>query len=356
MLAARRPLVTQALIAVNVAVFAAMALGGAGIVEPDPMVHIAWGSNFGPLTVGGEWWRLGTAAFLHYGLIHLAFNMWALWVTGGLVERVFGHGRFGLLYVVAAVVASLASVAWNPLVNSAGASGAIFGVLGAQLAFFLTAGHGIPREVVRAQRASTIGFIGYSVVFGFLVPGIDNAAHLGGLVAGLLLGWLLAVPAGAASGRQGAVRVAAAIAASALLVVAGVYAATSVAGARAAEQAYLRAWHEYVVDEAALVERTNGVMERARSGELADVEVAAVLAAEIAPAWQVRRDRIAAVTLPERSPLHAEQTRLVGIAGARADGFGLMAEAIRLNDRAGMERAVTLLEQAQQLATSQPAR
>lgn len=356
MAAARQPRVTQGLIVANVAVFAAMALAGGGVLQPDPLVHIAWGSNFAPLTSAGEWWRLATSAFLHFGLMHLAFNMWALWVSGSLVERVFGHGHFILLYVVAAVFASLASAAWNPLVNSAGASGAIFGILGAQLAFFMNAGHGIPPEVVRTQRASTLAFIGYSVIFGFLAPGIDNAAHLGGLAAGLGLGWLLVAPQVTARGRGGALRVIAAATGGALLIAAGAWAALLTGNAHAAEQAYLRAWREYVVDEVALVERTNAVMGRARSGELADAAVAAALATDIAPAWQARRDRIAEPALPQSSPLHAEQSRLVGIAGARAEGFATMAAALRNNDRVAMERAVGLLERAERLATSEPSR
>ncbi len=356
MAVARPPRVTQVLIAVNVAVFASMALAGAGVMRPDPFVHIAWGSNFAPLTVAGQWWRLATSAFLHFGLMHLAFNMWALWVSGSLVEHVFGRGRFVLLYAIAAVFASLASAAWNPLVNSAGASGAIFGVLGAQLAFFLSAGHGIPPEVVRTQRASTLGFIGYSVVFGFLVPGIDNAAHLGGLAAGLCLGWVMVPPRGPSGARAGSLRVIAAATAGAVLVGAGAWAALSMGNAHAAEQAYLRAWQEYAQDEGALVERTNALMGRARSGELADAEVADALATDIAPAWRARRDRIAAPALPPSSPLHAEQSRLVDITGARAEGFAMMASALRSRDRAAMEQAIRLLERAGRLAMDKPAR
>ena len=91
-LPARTP-VTYALVAVNVAVFAAMAFAGAGIVESNPLVHVRWGSNLVPVTVDGEWWRLGTSMFLHFGLIHLFVNMWVLYVNGQLVERMFGSAR-----------------------------------------------------------------------------------------------------------------------------------------------------------------------------------------------------------------------------------------------------------------------
>src|SRR5688572_11688771 len=85
--------VTYALIAINVAVFAAMAWAGAGIFAPDGSVHVAWGSNLVPVTVDGEWWRLGTSMFLHFGLVHLVVNMWVLYANGQLVERMFGSTR-----------------------------------------------------------------------------------------------------------------------------------------------------------------------------------------------------------------------------------------------------------------------
>ena len=87
-LAPRTP-VTISLIAVNVAVFVAMAIAGAGIMEPDGRVHVAWGSNLGPVTLDGEWWRLATSVFLHFGVIHLLLNMWVLYVNGQLAERMF---------------------------------------------------------------------------------------------------------------------------------------------------------------------------------------------------------------------------------------------------------------------------
>jgi len=196
------PWLTRALTFANVAVFAVMALAGVDVLRPPPLEYIDWGSNFAPLTADGEWWRLVTATFLHFGPLHLLFNAWALWSIGSLVERLFGHARFGSIYMLAGLVGGLASVAWNPLVNSAGASGAIFGLIGAQLAFFTRGGHRLPTELVRAQRNSTLAFIAYSVTFGFIVPGMDNAAHLGGLATGFVTGWLLARPLGVKVSRS----------------------------------------------------------------------------------------------------------------------------------------------------------
>ncbi len=344
-----RPWVTQALVAVNVAVFVAMLAAGAGLLQTDPLVHIAWGSNFASLTLDGEWWRLGTATFLHFGLLHLVFNMWALWASGGLVERLFGPGRFAFIYAGSGLVASLASVAWNPLVNSAGASGAIFGVLGAQLAFFMRARHGIPAEVIRAQRNSTLTFIAYAVIFGITVPGIDNAAHLGGLATGTGLGWLLAPssrrPAPEASGLAGAAMAAVLLA---MLLAGGYRLALHSAASHREEQEYLRSWLWYADHEQQIVMQTNEVLAAARARQIPDRQVANRLERQVLPLWVEARDRIGGPELPADSELRQEQARLLAYTRARAEGFRLMIEGIRENDREKLGRAVETLERADQ--------
>ena len=212
--------VTWALIAANVAVFAAMTLSGISPVDPDGLGHIAWGSNLVPVTVAGEWWRLGTAMFLHFGLIHLLVNMWALYAQGGLTERLFGSTRFLLLYVFAGLAGSLASAATHAAINSAGASGAIFGVVGGLTAFLLVKRNGVPMQVMRAHRASLVPFLLVNAAFGFTHPGIDNSAHVGGLLAGFLVGLALARPVNPASrARPEPARVAGIAAACALALV-----------------------------------------------------------------------------------------------------------------------------------------
>jgi rhomboid protease GluP len=186
--------VVPVLLALNVLVFVAMAFGGAGVFEANGEVAVRWGSNFGPLTTGGEWWRLLSSTFIHFGIMHLALNMFALWQTGETVERLYGLARFLALYVCAGLAGSLASLLWHPVINSAGASGAIFGVFGGLLAFVVTPGSRVPRMVMLEHRNSTLLFAGYSLFYGAVHPGIDNAAHIGGLVSGFLVGLLLARP------------------------------------------------------------------------------------------------------------------------------------------------------------------
>jgi len=153
---------------------------------------VAWGSNVGRLTLGGQWWRLVTSMFLHGSLLHIAFNMLALWQAGQLIERLFGSLRFATLYMIAGVCGSLASVLWNPHVNSVGASGAIFGILGGLLAFIRREDSGVPQTIVKELRASVLPFLLFNLMAGFLYPHTDNACHLGGLVGGFLAGHLLA--------------------------------------------------------------------------------------------------------------------------------------------------------------------
>ena len=186
--------VTSLLLIVCLAMFIAMALAGAGVLAPHGDAPIRWGSNFGPLTTGGEWWRLVTSMFLHFGIAHLAVNMLALWDAGYLVERLYGSLHFLAIYLASGVAGAIASVAWNPWVNSAGASGAIFGVFGALLAYVVDRRNGVPSRAMLSHAVVTVLFLGYSLAYGFLGTNIDNAAHLGGLVAGFGLGFMLATP------------------------------------------------------------------------------------------------------------------------------------------------------------------
>ncbi|SOD39911.1 rhomboid protease GluP [Nitrosovibrio sp. Nv4] len=188
--------VTKLLVAVNLLVFAAMLAGGAGLWHSSNSVQLAWGANFGPATQDGEWWRLGSAMFLHFGAVHLTLNLWALWDAGQLVERMYGHGRFTCIYFASGLAGNLLSlVAHEGLAISGGASGAIFGVYGALLVFmWRERGNLHPRDF-RWFFWGAAGFAAASLILGLLITGIDNAAHIGGFGAGVLSGTIFARPA-----------------------------------------------------------------------------------------------------------------------------------------------------------------
>ena len=189
-----RPWATASLVLVNLAVYAAIAVSGRRLGAFDPNFLLTWGANYGVFTVNGQWWRLLTALFVHLNLLHLLVNLWALWNVGRLAERLYGTGAFVFLYFASGLLGNLASVAWQPGDISAGASGAIFGILGSHLAFLSHRGSGIPAQIVRAHWFSTLIFVLFNLIQGALSPGVDNAAHVGGLTGGLLLGWILVRP------------------------------------------------------------------------------------------------------------------------------------------------------------------
>ncbi|WP_265947926.1 rhomboid family intramembrane serine protease [Dechloromonas sp. A34] len=191
----RRVPVTLLLIAANVVVFLLTLNAGAGLWHSNAGVQLAWGANFGPATQDGQWWRLGSALFLHFGLFHIAMNLWALWDAGQLVERMYGHGRFIAIYLGSGLAGNLLSlVTQGNQAISGGASGAIFGIYGALLIFLWLERSSLEPQEFRWLFRAASAFTGISITLGLLVPGIDNSAHIGGLIAGLLLGMLLGRP------------------------------------------------------------------------------------------------------------------------------------------------------------------
>lgn len=208
--------ITYVIMAINILVFIIMAIQGAGIFDANPLVHIKWGSNFGPLTLSGDWWRLFTAMFLHFGIIHLGLNMYALFSIAAYLEPMLGKARYITAYVCSGILASVVSLWWHTTpVNSAGASGAVFGMYGVFLALLTT--NLIPKTVRRPLLQSIVVFVIFNLAYG-LKGGIDNAAHVGGLVSGMIIGYLFAFNIKKEKGGQKAVWVVPAVAVASVLV------------------------------------------------------------------------------------------------------------------------------------------
>jgi rhomboid protease GluP len=193
---------TTILTAINLAVFVGMVLTGAGFVHFSNYALRHWGANVGLLTVGGEYWRLITAGFIHDGIMHLAFNMWCLWSLGQLSERLFGKWQTFCIYMLAGVGGALLSIAHNVQTNEVGASGAIFGIAGALLAGIKFGNLSISAGEKKALTSSMIFFVAVNFALGFGLTSfggnIDNMCHLGGFITGLLMG----LPMGAFAGRH----------------------------------------------------------------------------------------------------------------------------------------------------------
>jgi rhomboid protease GluP len=181
---------THILFGANVAVYLAMAIGSKTVIN-FPGDALLFGANFGPYTLTGQWWRLLTYMFIHGGLLHIAFNMWCLWDLGALCESLYGRWTYFAIYMITGVGGGLASLAWNPRTFSVGASGAIFGLAGALIASFYLGEFSLPRAAIKGTLMSLLFFAGFNLFFGML-PGIDNSAHIGGLIAGLILGAAIA--------------------------------------------------------------------------------------------------------------------------------------------------------------------
>jgi rhomboid protease GluP len=181
-----RPRLTLALILINVLVFA---LQYASLNTVGADLVIALGAKNNAAIAAGEFWRLLTPLFIHANLLHLFVNCYSLYVIGPQVEAPFGYVRFLVIYLLSGIAGVVLSFALSPS-NSVGASGAIFGLVGA-LAEFLYRHRRRFGEFARQRLMNLLIIIGINLVFGLTSPQIDNWGHLGGLAGGVLLGWLI---------------------------------------------------------------------------------------------------------------------------------------------------------------------
>ncbi len=347
----QRTPVTYALIGVNVAVFLAMAWQGAGVLAADGNLHVAWGSNLVPITVDGEWWRLATSMFLHFGIVHLFVNMWVLYSNGRLTERLFGSARFAILYLGAGLAGSMASAGWHAAANSAGASGAVFGMLGGLLAFMLVKRHRMPATVIQAHRGSVMAFVVYNIVFGLSHPGIDNAAHVGGFVAGVLIGLALARPIDAeARSEPQALRVAGITIAAALLLVAAADLVLYTKERLPSDQGFAanRLW--FVHRESKVLAAYNGMVEQAQDGSLPDAELAERIGAEVIPFYARAAERLRFDPSISGEAGNTEQA-FARYASLRHESLLLMERALREGDANGVAKAMEISRAADEAVT-----
>jgi membrane associated rhomboid family serine protease len=170
-------IVTMTLIAINVGIYLLQLAGGAQLNANSGWIY-EHGALYGPLVAHGDWYRLITAAFLHYGPIHLGMNMLALWWIGRPLEDWLGPLRYLLLYLVAGLAGSAGALIANPAAVTVGASGAIFGILGAAIV--------LERQQTYVLGGSALTLLVVNLAFTFAVPGISIGGHLGGLAGGAL--------------------------------------------------------------------------------------------------------------------------------------------------------------------------
>ena len=179
--------VTPILMHLNTAVFLLMVLAGKGFLTFQADDLLAWGACYAPLINEGQWWRMLTATFLHGGVTHLLANLFCLFYVGIHLETLMSRCQYLCVYLLSALAGSAVSLLWHaePVV-AVGASGAIFGLYGAYIALLL--GRIYPKQHTKSILKETAIFIGFNLLMGIL-PGIDNAAHIGGLLCGIALGF-----------------------------------------------------------------------------------------------------------------------------------------------------------------------
>jgi membrane associated rhomboid family serine protease len=326
--------VTYALLGLCVFVYLGTALGTDHLFGFDSPSLIRLGSNFGPYTTDGDWWRLVTSLFLHVGFIHLAFNIWALVSFGPIVERLFGSVSFALIYLIAGVAGSLGSVIWNPAVNSVGASGAIFGLLGALIAAQLRNDGSIPSSVLRPLRYSSLIFTGCALLGGLLSSEVDNAAHLGGVAAGFLVGLLLSRPVTGIRLKWSAFfrRVGLAGLAGALILSIGVSAAKSASKRLTGEYLYVAMVHWFGPGAVDALQRWRRLGTLSKANKWDDATYANRIEAEVIPFWKDADARVAKIELPTSSDNYENLQWLRPLTHDRLHAYQLAVEGLREHD------------------------
>ena len=339
--------VTVGLIAINVLVFVATLMDGAELLKPIGTVQIAWGANFGPYTTDGDWWRLFTSLFIHFGILHIAMNMLTLAVVGPLIERLYGSLTYLLIYLLAGMASGLASIAWHPGVNSAGASGAIFGILGALLAAPLRAGDTFPIDMVRAILHWLVVFLGWSLYAGFKYKGIDYAAHLGGLASGFVIGLAAARPitAESVSSRSDVRHLLQMLPVAVALLAGGFWFAQRASASLVGEGLYWHTVHWLAAGERATSKHFNSAVAMARAHEQSPAVIVASLEKNVLPFWRQASDRLAAIELRTDSPNRSNLDFLQEISDARTDAYELLDEGLRKNDPQKIKTAEQQLNQ-----------
>ena len=184
---------TMIFIGINVGVFVLMGLaGGFNLTSANPEVLIGFGAKQNDLIANHhQYWRLITSIFIHIGFIHLFLNNYALWIIGQEIEQIYGSARFVVLYLVSGMVGSAGSYVFSPEATSAGASGAIFGLFGVMATFAFKYRKEIPKALSRDIMRRVLPIIAINLAFGFSVAIVDNAAHIGGLLAGIILAFTI---------------------------------------------------------------------------------------------------------------------------------------------------------------------
>ncbi len=337
-----RLFVTNILVGLNVLIFLLMVATGVDWLNPSITSLIQWGANYGPYTSNGQGWRLFTCCFLHIGAFHLFFNMWALLSVGPLMERLLGNTGFAILYVVSGLCGSILSLRWDPLVVSAGASGAIFGVYGAMLGFLVLHKHTMPVPIYRNVWKSGVAFLIFNFLFGWSVPGIDMAAHLGGALAGFVGGLLLSQPVDEHTQRMRWWRNLLLVVFAAVMIAPAFFFLPKPSGPDAQWQ---HALIEFTDVEEKLNKKYDHLAIQTDQGKITPDLLQRFIEQELLPAWKEWQARLQGI-VPTKPFSVKQRQALMGYVELKKEGFQLMAQALSQNDGELSRQAISKFQQA----------
>jgi len=349
---------TIVLIALNTLMFLSMVLQGVSVFEPTAESVLKWGADYGPLTLHGQWWRMVVSTFLHFGLIHLLFNMFVLFNIGLFMESLAGRVSFVVLYLVCGLGGSAASLVWHPSIVSAGASGAIFGLYGALLGFLVRHRGSIPGESLASLRKGALTFIGYNLLYG-LRPGVDMAAHVGGLATGFVLGlFLIERPSSSVTSGSGELtasrseltpasnwRVQTAAALGLALIVVPMVALPK-------PDDYLAEYNQLAAMEEQAIDLFNTSVKQWQASQITSEQYADILEKQILPPWRAEREAMEKLKVSRDQA--ASKRLLVEYLADREQGWQLTVDGLRAHDadklRQGAQKGAEAEKVAAQLS------
>jgi len=318
---------TPALIVINLAVFFEMVAHHVSAFAPTIDALKAWGANFGPLTTHGQWWRLVTSTFVHIGLTHLLVNMLALFVIGRFTERLFGNAGFLVLYLLGGIAASLTTLSIHPAtIVSAGASGAIFALYGGLIGFLLVRRSAMSYATATSLMMNALLFVAFNLFYGLTKAHIDNAAHLGGLLAGVPIGAAMAFDPASTTGATRLWR-------SALVCVFGAAILVPVARRIPVLDDWPRELASWTTVARDVATRLSQLLEKKNGDQaLTPEQIADQIDRQLVPALDAERARLEELRLlPEQQ---AVARRAIAYLTLRADALQMAATAERTGDRA----------------------
>jgi rhomboid protease GluP len=346
----RRPIFSGALIIANVLVFLGTVAGGTDWLWSVGSTLIKWGSNFSPYTVDGEWWRLFTSLFIHFGLVHLFLNMLALAFFGPVIERVYSRITLLLVYFASGLTGAAASIAWHPGINAAGSSPAVLGLGGYLFVRQFQAGK-LLSDYLHPTLVAAAVMLGVTLLAGLMYGQIDSAAHLAGILAGAVLGasGFLPLPRSRLLGVM--TRYTVEFFSAAFLVAASVWCAQYASASLSGESLYWYTVHWLQRDEEKVNKKFNTALSLAKTNPSSQPALVQDVDSDVLPFWRTATSRLARVQLDSDSPNLPALQYLQTLAAARVHAYELFSEGFHKGDAQELAAAKEAMAQADRLAS-----